>query len=341
MPVTALGDVAKAALAAKLAEIHGPWRVHVTAREALVVYLAARGEGVPELPWDIDSSNEAAWQSRWTSRLRAAGVADEADATDFIGWLRAANAPATGAAAQAAGPARAALRALESAGVVVTDVQKTAVERVLAAAESGNADEQCTSRRCAWMLLTGEDAGSEDAVWWEAQYGALGGSDGGTINIVGRKSYRELHKTTNTKFGVLTLERALRDERLFDRWLAKMVEKLQNASLPKAGLRLMQIVAQASNQSAGNWQWKRSYLEGYFFEEFLGLGLPKLMASASAFSAMGQVASAGSLKAASLPLTATPTASSGSALHRANCWTISHVSACSFRHGGHRGHRRQ
>ena len=46
MPVTALGDVAKAALAAKFAEIHGPWRVHVTAREALVVYLAARGEGV-------------------------------------------------------------------------------------------------------------------------------------------------------------------------------------------------------------------------------------------------------------------------------------------------------
>ena len=83
MPVTALGDVAKAALAAKLAEIHGPWKVHVTAREALVVYLAARGEGVPELPWDIDSSNEAAWQSRWTSRLRAAGVADEADAPDF------------------------------------------------------------------------------------------------------------------------------------------------------------------------------------------------------------------------------------------------------------------
>ena len=39
MPVTALGDVAKAALAAKLAEVHGPWSVHVSAREALVDYL--------------------------------------------------------------------------------------------------------------------------------------------------------------------------------------------------------------------------------------------------------------------------------------------------------------
>ena len=119
MPVTALGDVAKAALAAKLAEVHGPWTVHVTAREAFVVYAAARGEGVQELPWDIDTANEKAWEARWTSRLRAAGIMDEADETDFIGWLRAANSPATGAAAQAAGPARAALRALEAAGVVV------------------------------------------------------------------------------------------------------------------------------------------------------------------------------------------------------------------------------
>ena len=91
MPVTPLGDVATAALASKLADIHGSWKLHVTAREALVVYLAARGEGVAELPWDIDSSNESSWEARWTSRLRAAGVSDEADATDFVGWLRAAN----------------------------------------------------------------------------------------------------------------------------------------------------------------------------------------------------------------------------------------------------------
>ena len=145
------------------------------------------------------------------------------------------------------------------------------------------------------MILTGEDASAEDAAWWDAQYAALGGSDGGTINLVGRKSYRELHKTTTTKFAVLTLERALKTEQLFDRWLAKMVEKLQNASLPKAGLRLMQIVAQSSTQSGGNWQWKKTYLEGYFFEEYLGLGLPKLIASASAFNASGQLAASGAL----------------------------------------------
>ena len=47
MPVTALGDVhvAKAALAAKLAEVHGPWTVHITAREALVVTCVSGCEG--------------------------------------------------------------------------------------------------------------------------------------------------------------------------------------------------------------------------------------------------------------------------------------------------------
>ena len=149
MPVTELGDVAKAALAAKFAEVHGSWSVHVTAREALVVYLAARGEGVRELPWDLDVSNEAAWESRWASRLRDAGITGESDRTDLIGWLRAAHSPALGAAGAAAGPARTALRALESAGVVVSDVQRVALETAMATSEAGNADEQCTSRRCA------------------------------------------------------------------------------------------------------------------------------------------------------------------------------------------------
>ena len=73
MPVSELGDVSKAALAAKLAEVHGSWSVHVTAREALVVYLAARGEGIRELPCDIDVSNEAAWEARWVSRVTTQG----------------------------------------------------------------------------------------------------------------------------------------------------------------------------------------------------------------------------------------------------------------------------
>ena len=132
MPVTALGDVAKAALASKLAEVHGPWAVYITAREALVVYLAARGEGISELPWDLDVANESAWEARWASRLRDSGITSESDKTDLVGWLRAAHSPSTGGSAAAAGPARTALRALESAGVVINEVQRAAVEQAMA-----------------------------------------------------------------------------------------------------------------------------------------------------------------------------------------------------------------
>ena len=151
-------------------------------------------------------ANETAWEARWASRLEDAGITSAADKTDLIEWLRAANSPAHGATAAAAGPAHTTLRALESAGVVVSDAQRVAVESVMATSKAGSVDEQCTSRRCAWMILTGEDASAEDAVWWDSQHAALGGSDGGTINVVGRKSYQELHKTTTTKFAVLTLD---------------------------------------------------------------------------------------------------------------------------------------
>ena len=287
MPVAALGAVAQAALAGKFAESHGDFALHVTAREALVVYCSARGEGIPDLPWTVDASNEQAWERRWAARLGAAGVADELDAVDLIGWLRANNAPVGGGSAAVTGAARIALRSLESSGVVVNAAALASLERDMAASEAGNAEEQCTSCKCAWLLLTGESASREDQEWHMAQHASLGGMDGGTINITGRKSYRDLHKASSSSYQVLTLERALREEPLFERWLGKMVEKLQNAFLPKAGLRLMQVVAQASTQSNGHWPVKRRYLEGYFFDEYLGLGLPHLMANASAFNAMG------------------------------------------------------
>ena len=53
MPTTPLSDVAKAALSGKLSEVRGAYQVRAAMREALVPYQVARGEGVPELPWDV------------------------------------------------------------------------------------------------------------------------------------------------------------------------------------------------------------------------------------------------------------------------------------------------
>ena len=46
----------------------------------------------------------------------------------------------------------------------------------------------------------------------------------------------------------------------------------------------MKVLTQANRQSGGAWARKRVYLYGYFFEEFLGLGLPADYAVQSAFN---------------------------------------------------------
>ena len=58
------------------------------------------------------------------------------------------------------------------------------------------------------------------------------------------------------------------------------------AGLFYAAARLMKVLTQANRQSGGAWPRKRVYLYGYFFEEFLGLGLPADYAVQSAFNSM-------------------------------------------------------
>ena len=74
---------------------------------------------------------------------------------------------------------------------------------------------------------------------------------------------------------------------------------------------------------------KRRYLEGYFFEEFLGLRLPQLVASASAFNAMGALAFA---KAFGCQLSTSPAASTQPVIDLGSL--TSGLAAASARDGG-------
>lgn len=52
------------------------------------------------------------------------------------------------------------------------------------------------------------------------------------------------------------------------------MSSLTKAGVPQASVRLMRIILQAETQAAGSWQVKRKCLYGYFFQDYLGLGLP-------------------------------------------------------------------
>ena len=47
--------------------------------DKLVTYLAARGEGINDLPFDIDRDDEEAWEKEWRQLATSAAVADALD----------------------------------------------------------------------------------------------------------------------------------------------------------------------------------------------------------------------------------------------------------------------
>ena len=291
MPVTALDAAGKAAVERAFALKYGRYTLPADVQSGLTDYFAAKGRGVTDLPFTIDKDDEASWEQEWIAYLKSAGTFDAADEHLLVAWLRMRSSPSGGRSA-VEGIAKVALQALEQHGVVVPVAAAAQLEQDLATTEAGSEQEQCCCSRTAFIILMNRAPDPDESDWWDSQFSSLGGKDGGTINIPGLESYRKLHKPTTSKVQQHTLEMALSSESDFERWLIRMVDALERAALPKAAIRLMRVVSQATTQSGGKWRPKCDYLTGYFFVEFTGLGLPKVMASASALNSMGALAAA-------------------------------------------------
>ena len=59
--VTALGGAAQAALKAVLWGKHDRFALGTDTRQLLLDYFVARGRGVTDLPFDVDTSDESSW----------------------------------------------------------------------------------------------------------------------------------------------------------------------------------------------------------------------------------------------------------------------------------------
>ena len=110
---------------------------------------------------------------------------------------------------------------------------------------------------------------------------------GGKVEITKSPTYQKAH--AKSPESVMTLERALKKEERFNEWSIQTVDALNTCGLAKAAAMLMRVLAQATRLANGNWQRKKIYLYGYFFEEFTGIGLPADYATRSAFNAMASV----------------------------------------------------
>jgi len=289
MAATPLGAAATAAVTSALQREHGGIRLNIALVTPLVAYFSGRGEAVTELPLDYPLRGTEDFERRWLAKLRAAGVTDEGDQVDFLLWTKARAAPSSaGGAATATGLARVALLALEAAGDRPSVAGLTNMERALAVGEAGEEEQQCCNSVVAYNLIWGRDPTASETDTWDRQKASLGSRDGGRIDLTSDEKYGKLQKSSEL-IGRVTLRRALRSstQHMFEDWKVDLGDQLHAKNLPKAAARLDKVVAFAIKQAHHVWEAQREYLEGYFFKEFLGLGLPKVIAPASALICAG------------------------------------------------------
>ena len=282
----------EAAIRGALGRTHGVYKLARPLVDALVTYYIGRGESLTDIPLDIPSGGTVAHERRWRARLTAASVTDAGDAEDFLLWMEARAAPTgSGGAGSASGLAKVALVALEAAGDRPSVRGLVELEKALALGEAGDEDSQCCCAVVAFLLLWGRGPTPQEELEWDRQHSLLAGRRGGKIDILSDEKYGKLQKSSEL-VGRVTLKRALKsaDSNMFEEWLNDMTDQLHAVNKPKAAQRLAKVVAQAKRQAHHVWEAIREYLEGYFFKEFLGLGLPAVIAESSAFICAGSPA---------------------------------------------------
>ena len=145
---TPLGAADEAAHKLRWGEVVNGITLNSAVQKGLTEYFAGRGEKVPTLPWALDGHTDDAWKRRWTARLHAAGITDEADEEDFVLWLRARQAPKTSGHV-ASNQVQVVLEALESNGVLVPVAAAAAAQVQFSASENASEQEQCAGAKCA------------------------------------------------------------------------------------------------------------------------------------------------------------------------------------------------
>lgn len=297
----ALDDVGKAAWTAELAKQYGKYKLRPAAQALLVDHLAAEGEALAEAGLDVTKDDVQEWETIWEGTLADAGVGQKRDLAIFLAWGKArcsvavratAAGPGNGAADAAADDssrsndhAGRALRVLEGSGVVIPESVRAKLVKDFEENAAGDYQEQCSNAVTVFILYLGRMPTAEEIRWWDRDYKLGGGANGGKIDITRSEGYVKMHNKTS-EGDVLTLARALKNETRFSAWVVTTMEALSKAGKPLACVQLTKVLLQADKNSAGNWAVKSAYLHGYFFEEYLGIGMPQVTALNSALHAL-------------------------------------------------------
>ena len=227
-----LGGAAEAALRAELSIRHGRFNLsRPLIVDRLVAFLAGRGEGVNDLPFDLDNDDEETWEDEWRRVAISAGIADELDQDRFIFWLRARSRPII-SSRESTGLSHVAITSLEKAGVTISNDQAAAMQAAVVAAETGAARAQSTCTLCVFLMYFGRPGSVEECERYERELAALGGSTEGVVRVTSFETYGKLLTKSNS----IVLERALKSPILWRDYKTSQGSLLSNNGLDKAAL---------------------------------------------------------------------------------------------------------
>ena len=180
-----------AATRGEFGKVYDGKRLRAAVQYTLARHFAGRaGEIVSDLRQllVVDKTDEEEWASIWETALEEAGISSALDRKLFLRWARA-RSEGGGGAVYGNAQAKRALDVLLSSGVNVTPELRADLEGALASGEAGTEKEQCCCPLSVFIIYLGRAPTDDEVEWWNAQYNALGGREGGLIDITKLQSY--------------------------------------------------------------------------------------------------------------------------------------------------------
>ena len=298
-----LSSTEAAAFRAFYARTQGTYKISTKVVEALMALHELRGDSLADLPWSPERDDLEAWRESVNAYLAEATVASKFDQMRFVAFLEA-SAGMRGANADSAqvGMLQNVMMALESSGVRIPGTAVAGLEQALASTEAGSRLAQCTDNPVLLGILymSQNILSSESLEYLKQAFGVRKANGRGCIDVRAMREYRETMASSTAPI----LERAIRTESAFEAWIVRTSEALASARLPLARDMLNEVLAQARAQSHGNHALFREFAYGYFFDEFLGCGLPEVVAIRSALVVISNPSAA--LARVHAPTVATP-----------------------------------
>ena len=210
----------------------------------------------------------------WREYAVAAGVTD-VPSINLVGrWI----AKPEGHSARSARSGKVAAIAdiLARHGHVIDRETEAHVMKALVNVDKGATEEQSACVEVIWIIYTGQSPGVEERAWFEEKRAAsVMVTDGQQPKVDVRRCkgyYKELAANS-----AVTLERALFKDRTGMAWSLYYQEKLgmlQNLGYGAAASRFMKVCSFAKKVSKGVIEHELEYLCSYFFDEYLGCGMP-------------------------------------------------------------------